>query len=69
MNAPGVQDLEIVVCDKCRHKTAAHLARVKPIFEAMLAAKVPRKMADEIMTFLLERLPERGRKRRSNERC
>lgn len=61
LSAPGVEELDIVVCDKCRTKTDAHLKRVRPIFQAMLAAKVPRKMADETMTFLLERLPERRR--------
>lgn len=43
-------------CHGCIDQTAAELARVRPVFDAMLAAGVARDLANDVMTFLLERL-------------
>lgn len=46
------------ICDACLAKAQARLASVRPVFDAMLACAVPREIADETMTFLLDRLDE-----------
>lgn len=50
-------------CDGCIAAGDALLDRVRPIFEAMLAAGVEREMASDAMTYLLRRIdppPENG---------
>jgi hypothetical protein len=44
----------IVGCDVCLAKTEATLARVRPIFDAAIAAGVPRDLANEALTFILD---------------
>ena len=43
-------------CSSCVEKTTSELARVRPIFDAMIAAGVDRVLANDTMTFLLTRL-------------
>jgi hypothetical protein len=43
----------ISICDSCRDKCALKLARVMPVFEAMLACGASREVANEAMSFLL----------------
>jgi hypothetical protein len=40
-------------CDECVAKTEAILARVRPVFEAMLACGIPRELANRTMTYML----------------
>jgi hypothetical protein len=42
-------------CAKCVAQTAAEMAKSRPIFDAMIAAGVPRELANDAMTWLLER--------------
>lgn len=50
----------VMVCDECCLSccslSGALLDKVRPVFEAMLAADVPKGVADETMTFLLDRI-------------
>jgi hypothetical protein len=43
-------------CDACVEKTEAELDAVRPVFDAMIAAGIDREIANDIMTFLLDRL-------------
>lgn len=43
-------------CDTCLEQTQATLAKHAPVFEAMLATGVPLEIADDTMTYLLNRL-------------
>lgn len=43
-----------VACDDCVARTDATLTKVRPIFDVMIAAGVPRETANDVMTFLLE---------------
>lgn len=45
-------------CDKCVERDDTFLARVRPIFEAMRACGVPRDIANDAMTYLLERVTD-----------
>jgi len=45
-------------CDECVAKVEGHLANVRPVFDAMIAAGVDRSIANETMTFLLDGLPD-----------
>lgn len=45
-------------CDACMDKTENFLARLRPIFEKMLACGVPSDITNETMTFLLDSLPD-----------
>lgn len=45
---------EFLSCDACIEQTESELARVKPVFEAMLAAGVNRAVANYAMTCMLE---------------
>lgn len=49
--------LMVWTCDGCIEKYEAHLASVRPVFDAMLAAGVPKDKANDVMTFLLEQFP------------
>ena len=42
------------VCAKCVSETHEELARVRPIFDAMIAAGVDRGFANDAMTFILD---------------
>lgn len=42
-------------CDECVGETDAELARARPVFDAMIGAGVPRDVANDAMTFLLDR--------------
>lgn len=48
-----------VACDACIDGCKEVLERVRPAFEALSAIGVDRDTANEVMTFLLERWPER----------
>lgn len=43
-------------CDACIAETDATLSRVRPVFDAMLAAGIDRGIANDVMTVLLERI-------------
>lgn len=43
-------------CGACIDQTIDDLARVRPVFDAMLTVGVDRVLANDTMTFLLERL-------------
>lgn len=45
-------------CDICVATGEAFLARVRPIFDAMIACGVPRDVANETMSFMLDRVPD-----------
>lgn len=47
---------EFKTCDACFKKTVGELDRVRPVFEAMQAANIPGEIANETMTFLLNKL-------------
>lgn len=42
-------------CWDCAQKVVADLDKVKPVFEAMIAAGISRELANEAMTFILDR--------------
>jgi len=42
-------------CKECLQKTQNELESVKPVFEAMLSCGVTRDVANDVMTYLLER--------------
>lgn len=44
-----------VACDECVEYCSSTMARVRPIFDAMIAAGIDRELANETMTFMLER--------------
>lgn len=44
----------IFACAECVAKTEAVIARVRPIFEALLACGVSREVANETMSFMLD---------------
>ena len=46
----------ISACDACLEETLEHLAAVRPVFEAMVAAGIDRGLANDAMTDLLARL-------------
>lgn len=48
----------IKACDDCLSKTESELEMVRPIFDAMIAAGVSRKLANEAMTYLLDRMDQ-----------
>lgn len=45
-------------CDACITKTEDELEQVAPIFDAMIKAGVERGLANEVMTYLLDRMEE-----------
>lgn len=45
-------------CEECLNTSNTFLDRVRPIFEAMRAVGVPREIASETMTFLLDKIPD-----------
>ena len=47
-------------CDECMDKTEKFLAQMRPIFSAMIACGVPTDVANETMTFMLDKLPDEG---------
>lgn len=46
---------QVVACEVCTDLTLLELNACQPIFEAMVEAGVPRDLANEAMTFLLDR--------------
>ena len=50
------REIQFISCPGCVEKTYAELANVRPVFDAMLAAGVPRDLANDAMTFLLVRM-------------
>lgn len=44
------------ICGACVDKGQEELARVRPVFDAMVAAGVPRDVANDTMTYMLGRL-------------
>lgn len=53
--------VELVACDECWNKSEDFLARVRPVFDAMIARGVPRAIANETMTFMLESMDDSAR--------
>ena len=51
----GETVLALLSCDDCVARGVAELAHVRPIFDAMIAAGVPRDLANDAMTFVLEK--------------
>lgn len=51
----GVTVAEFSACDACIDAVTGTLARVRPVFDAMLAVGIDREVANDAMTFLLER--------------
>jgi protein-arginine kinase activator protein McsA len=47
----------VVACDGCVEESLAHLARVRPVHDAMLAVGVPEDVAQALMNLLLELWP------------
>jgi hypothetical protein len=45
-------------CDKCLGTTDNFLTRMRPVFNTMRACGVPRKIANDTMTYLLDQLPD-----------
>lgn len=52
----GIEIATAVRCDDCVAREDALLDRVRPVFEAMLAAGVERPTARDVVLFLLERM-------------
>jgi hypothetical protein len=52
------ETLTVFSCDKCVDMTYSVIAQMRPIFEAMRARGVPRKIANDTMTFMLDQLPD-----------
>ena len=50
-----VLDLRVYACSECIAKIEGELANVRPIFDAMIAAGIDRALANEAMTFILDR--------------
>lgn len=50
-------------CDECIAETNNELDAVRPIFNAMIACSIHRALANDIMTYLLNRLPDRETKK------
>lgn len=55
--ACGADTATFVACDECMKTSVNLLASVRPIFEMMLICGVPRDVANDTMTFMLERMP------------
>ncbi len=53
LNGEPIADLS--GCDTCIDKIAGELAAVRPVFDAMLACGVSRELANDTMTFMLDR--------------
>jgi hypothetical protein len=51
-------DVEFAACDKCVEASEVFLARVRPVFVAMIACGVPREIANDAMAFMLDKLPD-----------
>lgn len=49
---------EFGACDACINEVGGELAAVRPVFDAMIAAGVDRDVANETMTFMLNRMNE-----------
>jgi hypothetical protein len=45
----------IIVCDKCLSELTTDLLRVRPVFDSMIACGIDRDLANDTMTYLLER--------------
>lgn len=46
----------IIACEACLDTSMEQLSKVRPVFNAMIAADVPQPIANEVMSFLLEKL-------------
>ena len=46
---------DLMACNECLEKTQSELESVRPVFDAMLACGVDEKLANDTMTFLLDR--------------
>lgn len=58
LEADGLPVGKFVACSDCLERAHEHMGRVRAVFLAMLDAGVERELADETMTFLLERMPD-----------
>jgi hypothetical protein len=52
------ETITIFACDKCVGTVDGVIARVRPVFDTMRACGVPRDIANDTMTFLLDQLPD-----------
>lgn len=57
----ALESVTVIACDKCMAKFDGELARVRPVFDAMLACGVTREVANITMTFLMERIADDGK--------
>jgi hypothetical protein len=44
-------------CDDCVAQVNATLDRIRPVFDAMIAAGIDRTLANETMTYMIDRMP------------
>jgi hypothetical protein len=51
------ETLTVFSCDKCVDMTNGVIAKMRPVFETMRACGVPRDVANDTMTFMLDQLP------------
>lgn len=51
----GEEVMRFFGCDACVDEDSATLARVRPIFDAMLEAGIDRDLANDTMTFMLQK--------------
>lgn len=54
----GAEIAEFMSCDECIDTSLGFLGRMRPVFEAMRAVGVPGEIANETMSFLLDRIPD-----------
>jgi len=48
--------MTIFACDKCVEATQSHLMKVVPVFSERIACGVPRDIANDTMTFMLNKM-------------
>lgn len=56
----SVDSVNFIACDDCLSTSQTFLDRMRPVFAAMRAVGVPREIANETMTFLLDKIPDDG---------
>lgn len=54
----GEPDTTVFFCEACLARHEATLAKVRPVFGTMIDIGVPREIASDVMTYLLERWPD-----------
>ena len=52
------ETLTFFSCDKCVESADVFLERMRPVFKIMRACGVPREIANDTMTYLLDQLPD-----------